>query len=56
MRIASDTVAAVAGAANGIGRAVAVELARRNARIALRGRQDSFASDFGNTWQDQLAH
>lgn len=35
MRIASDTVAAVTGAANGIGRAVALELARRNAQIAL---------------------
>jgi len=35
MRIASDTVAAVTGAANGIGRAVALELARRNAHIAL---------------------
>ena len=35
MRIASDTVAAVTGAANGIDRAVALELARRNAHIAL---------------------
>src|SRR5215469_16543289 len=35
MRIASDTVAADTGAANGIGRAVALELARRNAHIAL---------------------
>jgi len=35
MRIASHTVAVVTGAANGIGRAIALELSRRNVRVAL---------------------